>query len=89
MRESQIGKETKVSTVSLPASLSWRSTVRTMLASLGAACSLLVILGTLGVSAAQADSPIQEFTVTTSTTQAGGHPDISLTWHGFKVACRS
>ena len=22
-------------------------------------------------------------------THTGGHPDISLTWHGFKVACRS
>jgi hypothetical protein len=22
-------------------------------------------------------------------TATGGHPDVSLTWHGFKVECRS
>jgi hypothetical protein len=38
--------------------------------------SFLAGAGALGTNAAQADSPIQAFSVTTTTTQAGGHPDI-------------
>ena len=37
---------------------------------------LLVALGIVLPAAAQAKAPIYEFTQTTSSTQAGGHPDI-------------